>query len=383
MRLGYLTYGLDRPLTGIGRYALQLLRALAALPDGPEIVLLTTEREDRHGLWSTFEHHALPLCRRLPSLLTIGNPMLARAAHRYDLDLVHDPNGIAPFLWPEPRVRRIVTIHDAFAYVCPDQHDRLDNWRYWLMLPRVVRRADVILTDSQHSASDLRRYLGVTSEKARVIACGVDATFHRVTNQLELSSTLARHGISRPYLLYVGGINARKNVARLLESYARLRERHPESQLVIAGKPQWKTDQISATFRRLALERHVHFSGYVPEADLPALYSGAEAFVFPSLYEGFGLPPLEAMACGTPVIASNTSSLPEVVGDAAILVDPLDVDAIADAIGRVLTKQDLADDLRNRGLARARLFTWERTARETLAAYGQALGQETMPQSRV
>src|SRR6185437_16647875 len=119
---------------------------------------------------------------------------------------------------------------------------------------------------------------------------------------------------------------------------------------------------------------HVHFTGYVPEADLPALYSGAEAFVFPSLYEGFGMPPIEAMACGTPVIASNVSSLPEVVGDAALLVDPLDVDAIAEAIHRVLTDHDLADDLRNRGLARAKQFTWERAARETLTAYDQVLG---------
>ncbi|MGH2459628.1 MAG: glycosyltransferase family 4 protein, partial [Chloroflexota bacterium] len=327
MRVGVLTYGLDRPLTGIGRYAAQLLRALATLPGCPEIVLITTEREDRHGLWSTFERHALPVGRALPSLLTVGNPLLALAARRHDLDLIHDPNGIAPFLWLEPRARRIVTIHDTFAHVCPGHHNRLDNWRYWFMLPRAARRADVVLTDSQHSADDLTKYLGVARGQIRAIPCGVDSAFHPVTEQSEVSDRLAHHGIAQPYLLYVGGINPRKNLARLLEAYARLRGRHPTTRLVIVGKPQWKTDEIGATLRRLALAPHVHFTGHVAESDLPALYSGAQAFVFPSLYEGFGLPPLEAMACGTPVITSNVSSLPEVVGDAALLVDPLDVDA--------------------------------------------------------
>ncbi len=374
-RLGFLTYGLDRAPTGIGRYATRLLQAMAALTGAPEIVLLTTEREDRHGLWNRFEHHALPFCQLLPSLLTIGNAVVARAAHRYHLDLVHDPNGIAPFLWPERRARRIVTIHDAFAYVCPDEHDWLDNWRYRLLLPRAARGADAILTDSRHSANDLRRYLGMASGRVRVVACGVDSSFRPVSDRTELSDTLSRLGISGPYLLYVGGINARKNVARLLEAYARIRGRHPDLKLVIAGKPQWKTSDITATYRRLDLEPWVRFTGYVPDTDLPALYGGAEAFVFPSLYEGFGLPPLEAMACGTPAIVSNTSSLPEVCGDAALQVNPLDVEAIAGAIDRILSDHDLADDLRRRGLARAEQFTWERAAREVLRAYEQVLSR--------
>jgi glycosyltransferase involved in cell wall biosynthesis len=375
MRIGYLTYGLDRAPTGIGRYAVELLRALAALPSGPEIVLLATERADRHGLWNQFERHALRGCHLLPALMTVCNLAISQAARRYGFDVVHDPNGIAPFLGVTRRTRRVVTIHDVFAYVYPEAHNRLDNWRYHHMLPQAARRAEVVLTDSEHSRRDLVRYLAVPDVQVRVIACGIDPQFRPVENSPDRYSVLARYGIDRPYLLYVGGINARKNIARLFEAYARLRERHPGLALVIGGKRQWQTGEIDAAFQRFNLEGHVHFTGYVDDRDLPALYSAAEVFVFPSLYEGFGLPPLEAMACGAPVVTSNASSLPEVVGDAALTVDPYDVDGLAAAIERALTDEGLRAELRRRGLERAARFTWERAAHETLAVYEQVLNR--------
>lgn len=380
-RIGYLTYGLDRAPTGIGRYAIELLRALAAQPDAPEIVLLTTEHADHHALWNAFERHALPGCHRLPGLLTLGNLQLSRAARRYNLQLIHDPNGIAPFLGPSGGARRVVTIHDAFPYVYPETHNRLDNWRYHWMLPRVARCADRVVTDSQHSRRDLQRYLGLSEADLAVVACGLSADFRPVDDPVARRATLDRYGITRPYLLYVGGINARKNIARLFEAYARVRQHHPEVELVIGGKRQWQVGEIDATFERLALHEHVRFTGYLDDADLPALYSAAAAFVFPSLYEGFGLPPLEAMACGAPVITSNVSSLPEVVGDAALLADPRSIDELTDAICRVLDDPTLAQTLRRRGQARAQHFTWSRAARETLAVYQQALARPA-PKSR-
>ena len=159
-------------------------------------------------------------------------------------------------------------------------------------------------------------------------------------------AVLAGYGITLPYLLYVGGINARKNIAQLFEAFSRLLARHNDLMLVIGGKRQWQTDAIDATFDRLNLSDHVHFTGYVADADLPALYSAAELFVFPSLYEGFGLPPLEAMACGVPAVTSNASSLPEVVGDAALTVDPYAVDDLTAAVERALTDRALRADLR-------------------------------------
>lgn len=375
MRIGYVTYGLDRAPTGIGRYAVELLRALARLPDGPEIVLLTTEHEDRHELWSAFEHHALPGCRLLPGLLTLGNAVLSVMARHLRLDLIHDPNGIAPFLGPSFGARRVVTLHDAFAYVDPETHNWLDNWRYRQLLPYTARRSDAVIAVSECSRRDLIRHLGLASERVHVVAEGADPRFQPIEDSDERRAVLARYGIPSSYILYVGGINARKNIARLLEAYARVCEHHPDIRLVIAGKRQWQTAEIDATFRRLNLDDRVRFTGYVHDADLPTLYSAAALFVFPSLYEGFGLPPLEAMRCGTPVITSNISSLPEVVGDAALTIDPYDVHALAAAIEHALTSEELRMDLRRRGLARAARFTWARAARETLAVYEHVLAR--------
>jgi glycosyltransferase involved in cell wall biosynthesis len=305
--------------------------------------------------------------------MTFGNLALSWACRRYQLEIIHDPNGIAPLLGPGAGTRRIVTLHDAFAYVYPETHNRLDNWRYRSMLPRALRNADMVLTDSDHSRRDLKRYLALPDANLQVIPLGVDLWFQPLADGEVRRAVLSRYGITRPYLLYLGGINARKNITQLFTAYARIRERHPDLLLVVGGKRQWRTGEIDAAFRRLDLASHVHFTGYVADGDLPALYSAAELFVFPSLYEGFGLPPLEAMACGTPVVTSNVSSLPEAVGDAALTVDPYDVGELVLAIDRLLTDEMLRADLRRRGLERASRFTWARTARETLAIYEQVL----------
>jgi glycosyltransferase involved in cell wall biosynthesis len=373
MRIGYLTYGLDRAPAGIGRYAVELLRALAALPNCPEIVLLTTERADMHQLWNQFEHHDLTGCRMLPGLLTIGNAALSSAIRRYQLDGIHDPNGIAPFLGLAPGAWRITTIHDAFAYIYPEKHNRLDNWRYRWHLPYAARRADAVITPSECSRCDLMHYLGLASARVQVVPEGVDLRFRPIAAEA-CRAVLSRYAVRAPYLLYVGGINARKNIARLFEAYVRLSDQHPALTLVIGGKRQWQTGEIDTTLRRLDLMDHVHYTGYIDDRDLPALYSAAEVFVFPSLYEGFGLPVIEAMSCGTPVVTSNVSSLPAVAGGAALTVDPLDVDGLAHAIDRVLTDTALDMELRRHGLERAAQFTWEVAARSTLAIYEMAWG---------
>jgi glycosyltransferase involved in cell wall biosynthesis len=373
MRIGYLTYGLDRTPAGIGRYAVELVRALATFPDRPEIVLLTTEGQDQHNLWDLFEHHALPGCRLLPTLMTLGSLAIRQAISRHRLDAIHDPNGIAPLHASPVRARRIVTIHDAFAYVSPETHNWLDNWRYHHQLPSAARQADAVISVSECSRQDLIRHLGLANEQVHVIAEGVSPRFKPIADGIERQAVLDRYSIRQPYLLYVGGINARKNIARLFAAYAQLRERRPNLTLVLGGKRQWQTGEIDAALRELDLGDHVHFTGYVDDADLPALYSGAEAFVFPSLYEGFGLPPLEAMACGTPVVTSNVSSLPEVVGEAALTVDPRDVDMLAATIERALSDAMLRANLRRRGIERAAQFTWRRAARDTLALYEHVL----------
>ncbi|MFO7166516.1 MAG: glycosyltransferase family 1 protein [Chloroflexota bacterium] len=369
LRVGYLTYGLDRKPTGIGRYSVELLRSMHRQSSEVEFVLLTTEGEDRHGLWQQFERHALPGCSRLPVLLSLGNLLLSDAIRRYRLDVVHDPNGIAPFFGPAYGASRIVTLHDAFAFVTPHTHNRLDNWRYRVQLPYAARAATAVVTVSQCSKRDLSHYLHIPDEHIHVIAEGVDTRFSPVADDRRREAVLAKYGIKPPYLLYVGGISARKNIVRLIEAAVLVRRRHPEIRLVLAGSKQWRTASIDRALARADLDDTVYCTGYVDDDDLPSLYSGAEVFVFPSLYEGFGLPPLEAMACGTPVVTSNRSSLPEVVGSAALRVDPLDPRAIADSIMLILDQPHLASELRRQGLERARQFSWAQAGARMLELY--------------
>jgi glycosyltransferase involved in cell wall biosynthesis len=193
----------------------------------------------------------------------------------------------------------------------------------------------------------------------------------------EIQAVCAKHAFTRPYILYVGSIEARKNLDCLLEAYARFRMQAPEYKLVVVGARKWKTSAIFATMQRLQLMPHVHFTGFVEDEDLPALYSGASMFVFPSLYEGFGFPVLEAMACGTPVITSCVSSLPEVAGDAALLIDPRNAEEITRSMLCLLQDQALAASLREKGLRQAQRFSWQQTAQQTLKVYEYMSGNDT------
>ena len=205
-----------------------------------------------------------------------------------------------------------------------------------------------------------------------MIAHGVNAAMMRPTDA-DIAATLARYDIMPPYVLALGTVQPRKNLARLVAAFAAMRAAGLPHTLVIVGRAGWLTDTIHAEVATRGLREHVQFTGYVPDADLPALYSGADAFAFVSLYEGFGMPALEAMACGTPVVAANTSSLPEVVGDAGVLVDPTDVAAIAASLTRVIADGALRARLIAAGRVRAARFTWERCARETLAVLEAAV----------
>jgi glycosyltransferase involved in cell wall biosynthesis len=303
----------------------------------------------------------------------LGNVIIPLKARLLELDLVHDPSGATPLFFRAGRARNVVTIHDVFPWSCPDTSTLLDTLihRYWL--PRVLPRVDAVITVSQRSKADIVRYLKIPTNKIHVVYEGVSAAYLPLAAG-EAAKTKVRHNLPDSYVLFVGSVEKRKNLRGLLHAYARLRNMGEIPPLVVVGVRRWKHTGIMETLRELDLEQHVIFTGYVPDAYLPALYSGADLFVFPSLYEGFGLPPLEAVACGTPVVCSNAASLPEVVGDATIMVNPYDVKGLAGAMHRVLTNADLREELREKGLERARQFTWERTARETVAVYREVCG---------
>jgi glycosyltransferase involved in cell wall biosynthesis len=372
LAIGLLVYGLDRPASGIGRYTIELIRALDAGEPDVELTLLKPFPEPIRGLESVsarVRQVKLPGGRLLPGVMTAGPIAIAAIARRHHLDLVHDPIGIGPFLPRSAgRIRRVVTIHDAIPFVHPETQPWLTNALFRRYLPVTLRFVDRVITDSSAARSDLERFFPAVRGRVEVIHLGVNPSF-RPRPEPEIETVLRRYGLRPPYLLTVGALQPRKNIERVIDAFAQLRSNGLPHQLAVVGAKAWKT---TATFQRAAAlgdPNALVLTGYVDDADLPALYSGADCFVFPSLYEGFGLPPLEAMACGTPVVASRASSLPEVIGEAGLLVPPTEVTAIAGAIGRVLAEPAYAAMLRERGRQRAATFTWERAAAEHAALY--------------
>jgi len=285
---------------------------------------------------------------------------------RHPPDLLFVPAHVLPIVHPR---RSVVTVHDLGYLYYPEAHRLLDRLYLDLSTRYNARAATHLIADSSATKRDLSERYGVEPAKITVVYPGYDVTvFQPVRNEKAIEVVKAQYGIAGDYILFVGTLQPRKNLTRLVKTFSLSNIQYPISniQLVIAGKKGWLYEEIFQQVEKLGLEGRVVFTGYVPEGDLPALLSGARLFVFPSLYEGFGLPVLEAMACGTPVVCSNTSSLPEVAEDAAVLVDPLDVEGLAAAIGRVLGDEELRAKLIERGFEQAREFSWDRCARETL-----------------
>jgi glycosyltransferase involved in cell wall biosynthesis len=367
MRIGLITYGLDRPLSGIGRYTLELARGLAKLLAPGDLFLLGPAPA---GPWRRV---TLPGSERLPSLLLQSNLALPGLVKRLGLDLLHDPTGCAPFGLGQTSAPRVVTVHDTFPWSCPGTSTRLEVLlhRYWL--PWALRHTEQIITDSQTSARDIVRYLGPPTEKVQVIPLAV-GPLYRPPGEAAVQAVRARYGLPERYILFAGGLNPRKNLLRLLKACRLVWRTGEQRPLVVLGASDEALQPVLAPF---SMEQRVHGLGYVPEDDLPGIYGGADLFCYPSLYEGFGLPALEAMACGAPVLCSNNAALPEVVGTAAILVDPYDIEALANAISAALHDTNGRHELRSRGIKQAHHFSWERTAQTTLEVYHATIASST------
>jgi glycosyltransferase involved in cell wall biosynthesis len=306
------------------------------------------------------------LRRRLREKLGVQAPLEALIG---PVDDFHATNYLLTH--PVRRAKRVVSIHDLTVILSPEWHPakRLREMRAGLRAS--AEAADRIIAVSQTTKDDIVKHLAVDPARVAVVPLAVGPSF-RPLPCAEIDAVLAPLGLVHgTYLLFLGTMEPRKNLARLLDAVAKVGA--DVGPLVLAGADGWGNDELRPRIAELARQGRVRPLGYVPEPLRAPLLGGARAFVYPSLYEGFGWPPLEAMACGTPVITSNISALPEVVGDAALLVDPLDVDGLAAAILRLWDDEALRDDLRARGLARARLFTWDVTARLTLDAYATAI----------
>jgi glycosyltransferase involved in cell wall biosynthesis len=273
----------------------------------------------------------------------------------------------------------VASIHDLSFKHLPKTFKRRSRMQLRLTVGQTARRAARILALSEYSRSDIIETYAISPDRVSVTPPAAPGHFAPITDAQELARVRRNYGIEGEYILSVGSIQPRKNLARLIAAYASLRRLRPQAklpQLVLVGKKAWLFDDTLRAATEHGLTSVVIFTGYVPEADLPALYSGARCFIYPSYFEGFGLPVLEAMQCGTPVIAGNRTSLPEVVGDAGLLVDPFDEQALASTMARVIENSDLAAELRVKGLERARDFSWRNTARMTLRIYEQAVGEK-------
>jgi glycosyltransferase involved in cell wall biosynthesis len=360
---------------GLGRYASQLAQALIKL--GVDLTAFVSNLS---------ESRLQPPLSGLP-ILTASLPRKQwrlRAAASYfggpsldgtfpDVRLFHATEHLLPKL---SRARSVFTLHDT-AYIHQPQYHLPRNRIYLrLMMPRFLARSDAVITVSEHTRRDAERWYRLPASRLHVIPEGVEDHFQPLQDAAALSAVRTRYHLPQRFILFVGTIEPRKNLVTLLEAYAALRSsrRHGGVGLVIAGGKGWLYREFFERLRALGLENEVILTGYVPEADLPELINCAEVFAFPSSFEGFGLPPLEAMACGVPVICSNAASLPEVVGEAGLLLPPYDAAGWTEALGRVLDDATLRADLRVRGLARARLYTWEAAARQTLAVYEAVAG---------
>ncbi len=353
---------------GIGRYTRRLVGALAALDRQNRYILFSAGRDAPGAVWPpNFRRRELPLQDRHLALLwqRLRLPLPVELVTGR-LDILHSPDFVLP---PTLGARTVLTIHDL-SFLRHPECSSPPLLRYLLdAVPRSVRRADLLLADSASTRQDLIELLQVPPERVAVLYPGVEPHF-APQSEARVGHVLAGYGVRRPYILALGTLQPRKNFARLIRAYHLLRQRHDlPHQLVIGGGRGWLEEEIHRTIAELGLGASVLLAGYVADEDLPALYSGAEVFAFPSLYEGFGLPVLEAMACGTPVVTGNVSSLPEVAGDAALLVPPEDVEALAEALWRTLSDGVLRNLLRERGFQQVKRFTWSAAAERLLGLY--------------
>lgn len=274
-------------------------------------------------------------------------------------------NYIVP---PGVRGRKIVLVYDMVYKAFPETVKKRTKSLLKMSLEKTCERADHIITISEFSKREIIKYLGIPEGKISIMPCGVDLSiYHPDYSEEMIVKTLGKYNVPRNYLLYLGTLEPRKNIVRMIEAYSLAKEKNTDiPKLVMAGGKGWVYSRIFETVHRLKLEDDIIFTGYISEFDVPMLMKGARAFLFPSLYEGFGMPPLEAMACGTPVLVSNVASLPEVVGEASIKVDPFSVESIKSGIELITYDESIRIELSQKGLERAKMFTWDRAAQVLL-----------------
>jgi len=351
--------------TGTENYSLHLIRALLTL-GRRHTFRLYFNQPPAEGLFPPMASQQVMPFPRLWTHIRLSWEMVQQPP-----DLLFVPSHVLPLVHPR---RSVVTVHDLGYHYYPEAHTLSQNLYLRASTRFNARAATRIIADSEATRQDLARHYGTPIEKVAVVYPGRDESLQKVTDAGRLAAVRQRYGLSEAYLLYVGTLHPRKNLVRLVQAFGALLAGPSappptlpsDLQLVLAGQKGWLADEVERQIAKLGLTDRVVLTGYLPDEDLPALLSGAAAFCFPSLYEGFGLPVLEAMACRVPVVCAHSSSLPEVAGDAALMVDPLSVEDLTTALARVLTDAELRRELVGRGLEQIQRFSWERCAAEVM-----------------
>ena len=377
MKIGINALFFQYPNVGVGQYMTHLLKALSQNDTHNEYVLLgpeiTGEMPDTTNPFP-YQPQAMPnfIAQRENIQKVVWEQVTGpAAAYKAGVDIFHVPYFAPPLF---PRTPTVVTIHDVIPLVLPAYQPDARVKLYMNLVARAAHSATMVITVSHHARQDIIDTLKLPEDRVRVIYEAASEEYQPVTDPERLAEVRSRYGLNERYVLYLGGLDQRKNVPRLIQAFAQLYGKlgDPNLQLLVVGNPDKQNGPLFPDPRPVAAD--LGMTGqiiyrYIEEEDKPAIYSGASVFVSPSLYEGFGLPPLEAMSCGAPVACSNRTSLPEVVGDAALTFDPENVRDMVEAMRRILTDDALRADLRTRSLQRATQFSWHRAAKETISVY--------------
>jgi glycosyltransferase involved in cell wall biosynthesis len=380
MRIGIDATALPARPVGAGNYIIQLIHAIAGsnmidepIPDGRQpkglefVIFVQRSRlkllkvEEAPNLHLIVIPDLSPFVRLLWEQISF--PMLAKNQH---LDLLHSLHYTMPLAYPG---RTVVTFHDMTFFLFPHHHTLPKRFFFRFFIRASSRQAVALIADSESTRQDAIRLVGVSPGKIFTIQLGVTQEFQPIQDKTILWQARQKYQLPERFLLYVGTIEPRKNLPILLQAYASVADQMPDHRLVVVGPQGWMVENIVQKSGQLNISDKVHFTGYVEQADLPLIYNLADVFIYPSVYEGFGLPVLEAMACGTPVITSNVSSMPEIVGDAGVLLAPNNPEVLAQSLLELINDPMYRQRLSILGRERAAAFTWKRTAEKTINVY--------------
>lgn len=370
MKIAINTLSLNRTKAGMGNYIKNLVNVLSEIDKDNTYFVLVSERNKDFFRIRQKNFKII----NLGKIVTMDLPRLfweqislPRFLKKNRIDVLHSPGFVMPIM---SKAKNVLTMADMTFFTHPEAHTLAKRAYFWMFMPISIKKADKIISISENTKKDILDHVKVDKKKIRTVHLAADRSFKELNKDKCRKEIKERYDVGSPFILFIGMIEPRKNLERLITAFSELKKKeNMQHKLVIVGKKGWKFDSIFKTIKKERLEQEIIFTGYVPDEDLAKFYNAADFFVYPSLYEGFGLPVLEAMACGCPVITSNVSSMPEVAGDAGLLINPESVKDIADAIKKVINDKELQKKMRKQGIKQSSRFSWKKTAEKTLRIY--------------